>query len=428
MKRSPFNSTSHAALDEPLDPAIQAELDQLDAALRGEPIEDDVLAALVREVQATTPEMPAGLRKQLRHDVAEGFGRGGVRRKLGLGGKRREAGPAGGKRRTGSLIYGGGLAATVLVMVGIGFALSMSESTTSYDASEVTTMSDSAAPPEESAAAGGASSESTLLSRDRFSEGSATSAAPGSTDSARSAPKPEPSANATPATGQRRVEQSVDLTVAVKSGKLPEATGKVEDIVRLGRGYVANSEVSTGTAGAGTATYTLKVASSELDRTLKRLGDLGTVTSQQQQSRDITSSFDSAQQRLDDNKQVRAALLRSLAKAETDGQIASLNRRLADNRRSRESLEAQLAKLRSRTNLTTVALSLRAPAGDEPAADDDGSWSLGDAASDALGALSAVTGVLLVGAAVLLPFALIALAAWAVYRVRRKRSRESALD
>ena len=59
----------------PLDPAILAELDQLDAALRGDPIEDDQLATLVRSVQAQAPEMPKEFRSRLTGRVAAGFPR-----------------------------------------------------------------------------------------------------------------------------------------------------------------------------------------------------------------------------------------------------------------------------------------------------------------------------------------------------------------
>ena len=63
-----------------------------------------------------------------------------------------------------------------------------------------------------------------------------------------------------------------------------------------------------------------------------------------------------------------------------------------------------------------------------PNGDDDGNWSLGDAADDALGALKTVAGVMLVGAAIVVPIvALIALIAWLGVTLRRRR-RESALD
>lgn len=465
MKRSPFNHSSADAglrddatpAEERLDPAIQAELDQLDAALRGDPIEDDALADLVRDIQATAPEMPGDLRKQLRHDVASGFARRGVRGRvsaaLGRTGTRNADGP-----RNFKLLTGGSVAAVAAAGVFAVVAINAGTGSDDYAASDIATTTDERNSAGSAAGAyGAAPTDDSAGATEPLSGSSGSSPIPSGTSSkaseraaARSV-SPEqqalvdktlqaPSGGAadqdaaallkgsTPATGQRRVEQSVDMTVRVKSGEIDDASQKVESIVRQGDGYVADSRVSIGTRGSGDAAFELKVASSKLDATMKRLGDLGTVTSQQQASRDITSSFDTTQRRLEDNAELRKALLRSLAKADTDGEIASLKRRLADNRSSRATLERQLAQLRTRTNLTTIAFTLNAPSGDAADEDDDGTWSIGDALSDAGRALGAVTGVLLVGGAVLLPFALLGAAGWAVYRVRRKRRRESALD
>ena len=60
--------------------------------------------------------------------------------------------------------------------------------------------------------------------------------------------------------------------------------------------------------------------------------------------------------------------------------------------------------------------------------DNDGGWSLGDAADDALSVLKAVAGVLLISAAVLAPLALLAAAVTAIALAVRRRRRERALD
>lgn len=464
MKRSPFSTSSHAT-EERLDPAIQAELDQLDAALRGQPIVDETLAALVRDVQATAPVMPSELRERLRDDVAEGFGRRRFGRPRGAG-----ASAAGRTRgRSGGRLLSGGLAATfvVIALMGVGTAALVTQSEDQLDSMSVSEtasgpISGGSLPSEDMAARAPEPMSAAPRSSESSGGGSASSAASGPTSTAAggdSAPGGGSSPNiekltpkqrelvdrtlaaqakarsaitsggATPPTGTRRVEQSVEMRVRVKNGEIDEASQKVESIVRQGGGYVADSRVSMGTRGSGNALFSLKVASSKLDATMQRLADLGTVTRQQQASRDITSSFDSVQRRLSDNAEVRRALSKALAKAETAGQIASLKSRLADNRRTRESLERQLAQLRTRTDLTDIALTLRAPSSESAASeDDDGSWSIGDAVSDAGTALGTVTGVLLVGGAILLPFALLGAAGWAVYRMRRKRRREAALD
>ena len=96
--------------------------------------------------------------------------------------------------------------------------------------------------------------------------------------------------------------------------------------------------------------------------------------------------------------------------------------RIADNRRRIASLEASLDRVRRRADLATVSVAVR---GDEAAEEDQGgAWTPGDAAGDAWGILQVVAGGLLVGLAVLAPFAVLALLA----RVGLRRRREAVLD
>lgn len=453
-----MNRSSNSTTEAPLDPKVAAELAALDAALRGDAIDDDALAALVRDVQAQAPAMPTELREQLRDDVAAGFPRRGASakaRKAGAGAG--AAAPTQTRRPRRSFAFGSGIAvAAVCVVFVAGAALQQggsddmtsavpqSASDTAASRSYSAAGESSAAEPSgvadaDSTAAGVPSRPPGALNKslqsapsDSVAQSSGGALAPFASEAddavATAKLKPAQGKTSTPASGKRRVEQAVDLTVRVKSGKLDEAAGKVGDITRGAGGYVADSQVSVGTRGAGSASFTLQVASSKLDQAIDRLSDLGTVTSQNQSSTDITSSFDSANQRLGDAKAVRKALLRSLAKADGAGEIASLRSRIADNRTTISGLESEILKLERRTNLTTIDLSLTARSGDAPAGDDDGQWSIGDAAGDAVGILGTVSGVLLVGAAALLPFALIGFIAWALYRVRRKRQRDAVLD
>ncbi|MDQ8044295.1 MAG: DUF4349 domain-containing protein [Solirubrobacteraceae bacterium] len=413
-------STHAGALDEaPLDPAIAAELAALDAALAGETIEDDALAQLVRDVQAQAPEMPGDLRKRLRHEVAEGFpGRRGPRRST-----------PGDRRRIwlrGSGIAVAGLATAVVIT----FVLSSPpKQSLTLDGSPRVSASgtDTAASgaPSGSSEADASTSAATAGEPAPVERMSSERGAARTTDQAATS---APSSGSATDAAARKVERSVDLAIRVKSGKLGDAVTRVGQIARTDGGYVATSQSSQETRGAGVASFTLRVATAKLDQAVGSLSALGTVIHQNQDSTDITSSFDSVQQRLKDATAVRAALLRALGKATTAGEIASLKTRIADNRTTRASLGRQLAALSRRADLTTITLSLSAPSSGAAAAiDDDGSWSIGDAARDAGYILSTVIGGLIVFAGAALPFAVLALLAWPVYRARRRRSREAAL-
>ncbi|MEH3053572.1 MAG: DUF4349 domain-containing protein [Patulibacter minatonensis] len=418
-----------------LTPEQLAELDDLDAILAGEPANDDVLAALVRDVRTAAPEMRLEATERLTGRVAAGFGRGGARRRVWRG--------------SAMLSPLGATACVLLVMGGVGGVVVAGEGR-SGDDSETVSMAEPAAAPSSSSPSGDDVERS--FERGAIAEGGApttTSGSGGSSTALSDLVTPQRSTASTPseaaeelapklrnATGlldgasrgsARSVERSVDLAVRVTAGKLEEATGKVGSITRDANGYVASSDLSVGTAGRGTATFELRVDSSKLDRAVDRLSDLGTVTSQNERSRDITSAVDSAQSRLDDATAERQALLRSLAKAGTAGEIASLRTRIAENRRLRASLDTQLKQVQRRADLTTIDLTLRSPVDDDPTTD-DGRWSIGDAASDAGSVLTAIAGALLVGGAVLLPFALLGGLGWLAYAWRRRRARERALD
>lgn len=400
-----------------LTPAQLAELDALDAALAGDDIADAALADLVRDARAAAPVLRPEATQQLNERVAARFGM-----------------PAASTpSRPGRLLtrYPGqraGLAATVLIAaaIGTGGSALMNGDDAGVGRSEV------AVP------ASGEPSPSTQEFQNGFERATAKPAddnayvVPNASESAASASPTvrmrsnEGAANADRATG-RAVERAVDLAVRVKRGELESAAADVARITRAANGYVSTSTLSTSAGSEGTATFELRVDSARLDRAIDQLSELGTVTSQQESSRDITSALDSAQERLDDATKERRSLLAALANADSAGEIAALRTRIAENRRLRASLDADLQRVQRRADLTTIALTLTAPGKDDPAGD-DGDWSLGDAADDAWGALQAILGGLLVAATVAAPFTLLVGAGWLVTRRRRRAARERALD
>lgn len=442
-----LHRTRSAADDLPeLTPAQLAELDALDAALAGDDA-DPALAELIRDVRAAAPVMPQHATQHLNERVAARFGTPAAR----------------GQRRGLLARYPGqraGLAATVLIAATIGVAggsavlrdgSGMTLQSGADDASTIekkmdgpTAASVEASPPAETlersvapetaaSTAGGAAAPPEFQNRQQGGGAAAPerNAATADSSTAERLPQVREAQALTPSsadrTTDRAIERDVDLAVRVKHGELESAAADVSRITRAANGYVATSDLSMGSGGAGTATFELRVDSARLDRAIDQLSDLGTVTSQNERSRDITSALDGATARLEDATKERKALLAALAKAESAGEIASLRTRIAENRRLRARLDADLQRVQRRADLTTISLTLAAPSKGDPA-DDDGDWSLGDAADDAWAALRAILGGLLVAAAVAAPFALIAAAGWLMHRRRRRAARERALD
>jgi Domain of unknown function (DUF4349) len=383
----------------PLDPAVAAELEGLEAALAGDPAAEPELAALVRDVRMEAPAMSPAFRAQLDERVASGFARGASGARRG-GGPRtgRFAGALDRRRLLPALGVAGCLLAALVAVALIGGR--------SGD--------------HPSAGGGVAATQAAPAARD--SAGAGGGAAP-STELAAPSTKAAPSPAAPQANGGRHVERSTSLELTT-SDVQRTADGIVRATQAAG-GYVQLSQVRTGD-GNGGATFVLRVPTAKLDDALASLSKLGHVRSMQQSVTDITGAYDSAQSRLADARAERRGLLRALAKATTSQEIASLKARIADNRRELNRLQAEFDAVRRRANYATIQVEVVGRARKQPAAP-GGSWDPGDAAHDALRVLEVAAGVVLVGLAVLVPLAILGIGGGLAAGAWRRRRREAAL-
>src|SRR6185369_9391774 len=119
-------------------------------------------------------------------------------------------------------------------------------------------------------------------------------------------------------------------------------------------------------------------------------------------------------------------LLKELADVETEAERESVEARLREERRRHAGIRASLDQLHKRASMSEVTLRIVTGngAGVTPPSKDDGNWDVGDALHDAGHVLTIAAGVLLIGLAVLAPFALFALLFWAANRFRVRRLRE----
>ena len=140
-----------------------------------------------------------------------------------------------------------------------------------------------------------------------------------------------------------------------------------------------------------------------------------------------TESLGSAAGRIAALRAARRSLLRQLPAAATDAAAATLRARLRSVDRRLAQAKATRADLRRRTAYSTVAVQV-ATERRQAAIGGGGDWTPGDALHDAARVLGVTLGALLVGAAAVLPLAIIAALAWPLARSARRRRREHALD
>jgi Domain of unknown function (DUF4349) len=382
----------------PLDPAVAAELEALEAALADDPAADPELAMLVRDVRMEAPAMSPSFRAQLDARVASGFGREQRAPRRALFGGRPLV-PALG-------IAGCLLAGLVAVLVATG---GNGEKKAASQSGGVTAV----APAERHSSDAGSDGSGIAPQADL----AAPSAKDQSTSSAQAAP-------VAPSTGGHHVERSTRLELTTTD--VQKTADGVVRVTQAAGGYVQLSQVRTGD-GNGSATFVLRIPTAKLDDALASLSKLGHVKSMEQSANDITGQYDSAQSRLADAQAERRGLLRALARATTAQEIASLKARIADNRQQLNHLQSEFNAVRRRANYATIQVDVTGrPHKEQPAPAH--SWNPGDAAHDALRVLEVGAGVALIALAVLVPLGVLGTATGFAAGALRRRRREAALD
>jgi hypothetical protein len=390
---------------DPLTPDEARELDALDRALAGEPVDPDLrdLELLVADMRAVAPEMSPAFAARLERDVADGFPDA--------------AAPRVRLRRPRRWVLLPAVAVLAAALVALVVVLGQ-------DGPRQSSLAVKSVPAQEAApgaAADSAGSGKSTFDSQAAKPAPATAPAPSTSSQALSAPAPAPTPGA-----PRKVQRSATLSLEAPFDKVGATSdGVIRTVDRFG-GIVASSSINDAAKG-GEASFDLRIPTARLDDALAALSKLGHVADRTQDLQDITGSFTSVQDRLVDARAERRGLLRALGRATTKAQIDSLRARLREARGRIAGLEGDLRSLRRRADLSVLALSITGVAEGAGAAT-GGDWSPADAAHDALRVLEVMAGVALVALAIALPLGLLGVAVALAARSARRRGRERALD
>jgi hypothetical protein len=234
-----------------------------------------------------------------------------------------------------------------------------------------------------------------------------------------------PAAPAAPGAAGRQVERTSTLDVGVAPGAVETTAQRVFTLVTAFNGYVRQSNVSSGAAGQGGASFDVRLPSSNLPAALAALSHLGRVRSETDTTNDVTEQLGGLQRTDGDLRAQRASLLRALAQAREPQQAASLKAQLHAVEARIGQVQRELRALTARIDYTRLALSLTPEVTGGATA---GDFTPGGAAHDAARILSAGLAVLVIGAAAVLPLAAVLIAGWVAVSLTRRRLREQALD
>ena len=413
----------------PLDPEVERELEAIDRALAGEPVDPDLedLARLALELRAERPEPDAEADARLDVLAAAGFpprtsDRARAPAPTGLGRLRRPAREQGraapaSRAGRGERVRGRNRDRR-LAERGSEGRREPARQTASQGRPDGTATVDRRTPLTTQAAG---RPTPTVRTRGRRTD------LPTSRSSRRNRPAALGSLSAGP--NDRKVAQNVDLALSTSPDDFRDAADGVLDVVRDHRGFVVRSNVSGGDprvrgSKRGRASFTLRIPAGELSAAMGDLSDLGHVVSRSDGSVDITNRFVSARKRIDALTASRDQLLQELGQAVTITEQQSIRARL-------RIVQAQLAGAHQtwprRSSASTWSRSAsRSPPTRRPAT--GGAWTIGDAFHDAGRVLTVTAGAALVGGAALLPFALLGALAAAGRREWVRRQRNRALD
>jgi hypothetical protein len=226
-----------------------------------------------------------------------------------------------------------------------------------------------------------------------------------------------------PAATPGRVQQlGASISLTTTPGEVQAVADRVSRLATSDGGYTQSSHVNTG-EGAGEANLTLSLPSAKLSAALASLGALAPVRAESQTLQDITNTYDAARQRLSDATAERRALLRSLAKASTEGEIDSLRERLAQNRGAIAQANTALRAVSQKASTSEVEVTV---IGDKSVGSEG--LTLNRGLHDAGRVLVVTLAVLLIAAAVLVPLALVIFALAGGRRAWRRHQRERVLD
>ncbi|MBJ7348960.1 MAG: DUF4349 domain-containing protein, partial [Thermoleophilaceae bacterium] len=360
---------------EVLDPEVERELALVDALLSDDVIvhsAPDDLRTVVAELRAVAPQPNAAFTNKLDRSVEGGFPDQKERR-FGL----KPAAPTPPKGGRPWLAIGSVCASVLVATVGV---------------TAVTRDGDSSTTKARSTPANGQSAEGFPASNAAPNPNASTLNSPAAPELVDRGVAKNDSAklfDSADASADRKQTRNGDLELVTKPEDLEDSADDVIATVDRYRGFVQQSSVTGGDAGRAQANFDLRLPAAQFGPALRELSSIAHVRARNQQVQDVTTSYDRRKTSLVDARAQRAGLLKALAAASTEQEIESIRLRLKTVNRRIERADKSLARLNQRINFVQLAVTIT---GEQDA---NGSWSLGDAASDAVKVLTVMLGGLM---------------------------------
>jgi hypothetical protein len=155
-----------------------------------------------------------------------------------------------------------------------------------------------------------------------------------------------------------RIEKTGDMDLQVGKGQVSQTLDAISALAGFYNGIVSDSHTSEGTDPSGQ--ITLRIPVNSFEKAISKIRHLAgvKVNSVETSAQDVTSRYVDLQARIHSLQATRLTYLRILEKANTIGEILSVQQRVNDVQTQIEQLQGQLNVLANQTSLSTLVVSV----------------------------------------------------------------------
>ncbi len=183
-----------------------------------------------------------------------------------------------------------------------------------------------------------------------------------------------------------------------------DAEIKINDLVKNLNGYTSASTSSLNAAGKKQGSITIKVPAEKFDELIAKLGEIGTISSQNISSSDVTEEYIDLAARLKTEKELEQRLISLLdTKASSLSDIIEIESKLATVRQKIESVEGRMKFLMSQASYSTLTVSIFEPSLLETSSGGGFFYEIGQAFKEGLEGFTDVLKTIIIAAIALLP-------------------------
>ncbi len=236
------------------------------------------------------------------------------------------------------------------------------------------------------------------------------------------------------------IDQSAGQTAAevdqkiIKNGSLQlvvddvaKTSGRITDLAKQQGGFVQSSNISERADGTHSGYVTIRVPASVFESTMAEIKTYAlTVKSENASGQDVTEKYTDLQAQLHNAQAQEATYLEVLKKAQTVEDILKVQQRLGEIRGTIESLQGRIKYLENVTSYSTISVTLEEEPVVQVPTKEFRPWTVIKEATKSLveafqSMVVSLIWIVIMGGGLLLPFAILALIIWLIWRAVKRR-------